>query len=133
MRAMVLGVLLGLLLPAAGQAQSRLEIMAALLADDSVKYAYVAGSDAPFVVMVIDKTTMRTVNNKPRAWFIVVYDDHKVVQLIQADCVEHRFQTLAVTHYDREDKWVRSAEGTSDWGHAVPGSFSANVITRLCK
>jgi hypothetical protein len=136
MKAMLLGVLLGLLLPAAGQAQPRHEALAAVLAGDTTKYVLIGAKDEPLHALFLDKTSLRSVQGRPRAWFINLHSDKEAFWLLEADCVELKLRLLAVTAFDLAGKRLdlESFSGPPlEWNFVVPGSWGEIQIHRMCR
>jgi hypothetical protein len=136
MRAMMLGVLLVLLLPATGHAQAHVEALPALIAGDTTRYVAVARTDDPPHVIVFDKTSLRSVNNRPRAWFLNIYPDKRAMWLVEADCAEQRIRVMSIAAYDLAGKRIEhdSYSGPPlDWNFAIPGTGGAGMIDRLCQ
>jgi hypothetical protein len=136
MKAMMLGVLLGILLPAAGQAQQP-ELLIALVAGDTTRYVVLIAEDEPMSAVVFDKTTLRTVSGRPRASFVHFQPDGGyALWLMEAECLEKKLRVIAVTTYDLAGKRIDfdSFNGPPlDWMFVIPGTLGEAQSERLCR
>jgi hypothetical protein len=133
MKAMLLCILPVLLLPSAGQAQVRDEVMADFRMKVFTKYEPIAAEEAPWMMIFLNKTTLRTVNDRPRAWFILLDQDEEQNWLMEADCLEQRVRLLSRATYDQGGELLESDDIPSEWMYAPPSSVGDLQLKRLCR